>query len=71
MQTVYGLPATFDSGQIAFLTLQSCASGEIVVTPLVCKSAMSGKPKKSFALPDLNQRVQGRCPNGVVGSSFF
>lgn len=35
--------------------------------PLVCMSALCGKPKASFDLPDLNQRVQGRCPNGIAG----
>ncbi len=36
--------------------------------PLVCRSAACGKPKTSFDLPDLNQRVQGRCPNGMMGA---
>ena len=36
--------------------------------PLVCRSAACGKPKTSFDLPDLNQRVQGRCPNGMMGT---
>ena len=36
--------------------------------PLVCRSAACGKPKTSFDLPDLNQRVQGRCPNGMTGT---
>jgi len=67
MHTVCGFPATFDHGHIAFLTLQSYASGETAVAALVCKSAASGKPKKGFSLPDLNRRVQGRCPNGVAG----
>ncbi len=38
---------------------------------LVCKSAPSGKPKGALALPDLNRRVQGRCPTGVVGNRFM
>lgn len=36
--------------------------------PLVCRSALCGKPKASFDRPDLNQRVQGRCPNGIAGT---
>ena len=71
MHTEFRLPAAFDNGQIAFLTLQSNASGETLVVPLVCMSASSGKPKVSLALPDLNRRVQGRCPYGVAGNRFF
>lgn len=64
-------PAAFDAGHSAFLSLQADASGGgrgkyWCACPL--SFTLGGKPKGLLAAPDLNLRVQGRCPNGAVGS---